>query len=571
MTGLPPSPTLPRKGGGDKLWLVLVSLIVGACSPGPSALRSENQEPTVTSQDDNRTLVFATRNEPVYISKRGLQSTAPGSTGPALFDAGLAQSAGQGMPTELQLAEAYPQLGTESWTVQADGRMQTSWRLRPNLTWHDGAPLTADDFVFGFQVYRLPQFDGARLAGGFIEDVTAPDPRTVVIHWKSPYPTAAEDDGTVPALPRHILAASFDRLDSDAFASLPYWTDEFVGLGPYRLEHREPGSYLEGVAFDDYVFGKPKIGHLKLIWVADANTLVANVLFGAVQYIDATALEFEQALVLKRQWVTSGEGTIAYNPTKIRYVQIQYKPEYASPPPIQDVRVRQALAHAIDKQALVDAMIDGEPGQADTFLSPLSPYFSELDRVLARYPLDLRRSEQLMTDAGFTRDGAGSYVQGGARFTPELAAFSGQGEKEALILHDSWKNAGVETPLRTITPAQQRDLELVSTYPAFRIEQTNADQPGVHHATSGCARAERAWVGSNRGCFSDPEYDRLWNTFQTALDKGERASAHVKAMRLLSEKVAGMPLYYGYLITGFSSALLGPTYGYTNISEWRFK
>jgi hypothetical protein len=42
-------------------------------------------------------------------------------------------------------------------------------------------------------------------------------------------------------------------------------------------------------------------------------------------------------------------------------------------------------------------------------------------------------------------------------------------------------------------------------------------------------------------------------------------------MRLLSEKVAGMPLYYGYLITGFSSALLGPTYGYTNISEWRFK
>ena len=111
----------------------------------------------------------------------------------------------------------------------------------------------------------------------------------------------------------------------------------------------------------------------------------------------------------------------------------------------------------------------------------------------------------------------------------------------------------------------------MSTYPAFRIEQTNADQPGVHHATSGCARAERAWVGSNRGCFSDPEYDRLWNTFLTALDKNERNAAHVQAMKLLSEKVAGMPLYYGYLITGFSSGLVGPKYGYTNIHEWYYR
>jgi peptide/nickel transport system substrate-binding protein len=546
-------------------------LLLAACAPGQPGGGSNVQVPAAANPDENRTLVFATRHEPVYISKRGLQTTAPGSTGPALFDAGLTQSAGQGMPTGLQLAEAFPQLGTESWTVLSDGRMETSWRLRPNLKWHDGTALSAEDFAFGFQVYRLPQFDGARLAGGFIENVTAPDSRTVVIHWKSPYPTAAEDDGTVPALPRHILASPFERLDSEAFASLPYWTDEFIGLGPYKLDKREPGAFIEGVAFDDYVFGKPRIGRLKLIWVADANTLVANVLFGAIQYIDASALEFEQALVLKRQWVAAGEGTIAYNPTKIRYVQIQYKPEVASPAAVQDLRVRQALAHAIDKQALVDAMIDGEPGQADTFLSPLSPYFADLGRVLAKYPFDLRRSEQLMAEAGFTRDASGAYTQGSARLTPELAAFAGQGEKEALILHDSWKRAGIEAPLRTITPAQQRDLELVSTYPAFRIEQTNADNPGVHHATSGCARAERAWVGSNRGCFSDSEYDRLWSTYLTALDRSERTSAHVQAMRLLSERVAGMPLYYGYLITGFPATLLGPTYGHTNIHEWRFK
>lgn len=552
--------------------IALVSIVLTACAPagleggGPRA-----GAPPSANPDESRTLVFATRHEPVYISKRGLQSTAPGSTGPAIFDAGLTQSAGQGTPTELQLAEAFPQLNSETWKVLADGKMETSWRLRPNLTWHDGTPLTAEDFAFAYQVYRLPQFDGARLAGGFIEDVTAPDPRTIVIHWKRLYPMAAEDDGTVPALPRHILAAQFQTLDSDAFAALPYWSSEFIGLGPYRLEKWEPGAFIEGAAFEHYAFGKPRIGRIKLVWIADVNTLVANVLSGAIQYLDASLLEFDQALVLKRQWVGPGQGTLAYNPTKIRYVQIQFKSEVASPPAVQDLRVRQALAHAIDKQALVDAMVDGEPSQADTFLSPQSPYFSELDKVLRKYPLDLRRTEQLMNEAGFTKDGTGAYAQGGTRFTPELASFSGQGEKEALILQDSWKRAGVEMPLRTITPAQQRDLELVSTYPAFRIEQTNADKPGVQHATTGCARAERAWVGSNRGCFSDPEYDRLWSTYQTAVDTDERTNAHIQGMRLLSEKVAGMPLYYSYLITGFPTSLAGPTYGHTNIHEWSFR
>ncbi|MPZ13848.1 MAG: hypothetical protein GEU73_05400 [Chloroflexi bacterium] len=554
------------------IWILSTLMILTACAPvgGGVGPRGDAPAQAPPNPDENRTLVFATRHEPVYIAKRGLQSTAPGSTGPALFDAGLTQTAGQGTPTELQLAEAFPELNTDTWKVLPDGKMETVWRLRPNLTWHDGTPLIAEDFAFGYQVYRLPQFDGARLAGGFIEDVTAPDARTVVIHFKSPYPTATEDDGTVPALPRHILASSFEQLDSDAFAALPHWSSEFIGLGPYRLDAWEPGAFIESVAFPEYVFGKPKIGQLKLIWVGDVNTLVASVLAGGIQYLDSTLLEFEQALVLKRGWVSDGQGTLAYNPTKIRYVQIQYKEEYASPVAIQDLRVRQALAHAIDKQALIGAMIDGEPGQADTFLSPISPYFSDLDKVLRKYALDLRRSEQLMTEAGFTKDASGVYAQAGDRFTPELAAFAGQGEKEALILQDSWKRGGVDTSLRVITTAQRRDLELVSTYPAFRIEQTNADRPGVHHSTSGCARAERAWVGSNRGCFSDAEYDRLWQTFQTVLDKNERANAHIQAMQLLSETVAGLPLYYGYLITGFSSDLVGPTYGHTNIHDWRF-
>ena len=208
---------------------------------------------------------------------------------------------------------------------------------------------------------------------------------------------------------------------------------------------------------------------------------------------------------------------------------------------------------------------------ADTFLSSTSDYFPELDTVLAKYPLDLRRTEQLLNDAGFARDGEGSYGQGGVRFTPQLAAFSGQGEREALILGDGWRRAGIETPIRVITTAQRNDLGLISTYPALRIEQTDADRPGIHHSSAGCARAERLWVGSNRGCFLDAEYDRLYNIFLTALDSGERTRAHIQALKLLSDNVAGIPLYYGYLVTASTANLVGPRYGHTNIHEWRWR
>src|SRR5688572_9923805 len=114
----------------------ILPLLLAACAPGQGVGRPDSAAAVPANADENRTLVFATRHEPVYISKRGLQSTAPGSTAPALFDAGLTQTAGQGTPSELQLAEAFPQLGTDSWIVHPDGRMETRWRLRPNLTWH---------------------------------------------------------------------------------------------------------------------------------------------------------------------------------------------------------------------------------------------------------------------------------------------------------------------------------------------------------------------------------------------------------------------------------------------------
>src|SRR4029450_7755594 len=111
-------------------------------------------------------------------------------------------------------------------------RMETTFRLRPNLTWHDGTPLSGGDFIFAWRVYTNPELGtAASPPHTLMEDVSAPDDRTIVIRWKRPYPGAADlrplgGAGASPGdgpLPRHILEPTFGP-DARAFASQAFWT-----------------------------------------------------------------------------------------------------------------------------------------------------------------------------------------------------------------------------------------------------------------------------------------------------------------------------------------------------------
>src|SRR5438067_707306 len=126
---------------------------LAACAPvaPPTSVPAAGGEAPSTPPQPSKTLVLMTRNEPDYLAAIGLvqSSSGGGSTGGRrrLFNAGLTLLDGDARPLPY-LAESLPQLNSDSWRVFPDGRMETAYRLRPNLVWHDGAPLTADDFVF---------------------------------------------------------------------------------------------------------------------------------------------------------------------------------------------------------------------------------------------------------------------------------------------------------------------------------------------------------------------------------------------------------------------------------------
>src|SRR5205085_2800972 len=171
-----------------------------------------------------------------------------------------------------------PQLNTDSWKVFPDGTMETTYRLRPNLVWHDGAPLTADDWVFSRQVYNNPEVGQASsVPFKAIANVEASDERTILIHWNQPYAAAGAlqslgQSGPIglPPLPRHLLSAALES-GAQALINSPYWTMEYVGLGPYKLDRWESGAFMEVSAFDRHALGAPKIQRIKVQFMSDPN------------------------------------------------------------------------------------------------------------------------------------------------------------------------------------------------------------------------------------------------------------------------------------------------------------
>src|SRR5207249_411372 len=155
---------------------------------------------------------------------------------------------------------------------------------------------------------------------------------------------------TVP-LPRHILAPILENGDPQSFVNSDYWTTKWVGLGPYQLSDWVPGSYVRGRAFQSYALGAPKISEILLYFIDDANQAIARMVSGDIDLTVGSLIKVEEGLVLKEQLEARGEGTILTTPASARQVRVgmfQFRPPQQ--PPGRDVRLRRALAYAMDRQ-----------------------------------------------------------------------------------------------------------------------------------------------------------------------------------------------------------------------------
>jgi ABC-type transport system substrate-binding protein len=568
--------------------LLLAAVGLVACAPAAPGASRSGAEPgaEAPAAAPSRTIVMATKVEPTTLAPRAITSTGSSPTAPVMgiFSAWLVVTDGHN-GRRAQLAERQPELNTGDWKVFPDGQMETTFHLRPNLTWHDSTPLTAQDLVFGWQVFANPDL-GVRMDAPmrYIKEVTAPDERTLVVEWKQSYTDAdtlgPDKNGGLPALPRHLLEEKYRAGDLQAFLADPYWSTAFVGSGAYRLDRWERGAFIEASAFDGFVEGRPQIGRLKWIFLNDENAAVASLLSGDVHVAASESISLEQGSLLRKQWEGSGAGEVILAPNKSRFLQVQFKDGYVNPRALLDLRVRRAFLQATDRTALSEAIVDGQDVTAHSIAGSLEEYSAEMVRSVTKYPYDLATAASLMAQAGFTKQGDGFYADGsGQRLSLELRAFPADpGPREATIMANQWKNFGVDVNMNVIPAAQSQDLELVSAYPAFRIEQSGLT--GTTAVTklisASIATPQNRWAGNNRGGWINPEYDRLIEVFSTSLDRAERNRAVVEALKIASDELPILPLYYLPLVAARASNLDGPYAGaadelaWDNVHQWRW-
>lgn len=475
------------------------------------------------------------------------------------------------------LAEGLPELNTPSWRVFSDGKMETTYRLRANLQWHDGVPLTADDFVFAWHVYATPAFGfSSSVPTSLIDEVTAPDRRTLIIRWRGAYPQAGQLGNGFPPLPQHLLAEPYEQLQADAFVNIPFWTDEYIGTGPYKVDQRVPGVSFEGSAFDQFVFGRPKIERVRIVYMADPNTVVANLLSGEAHYSVESLLFGEDGDTLERGWGQSG-GTVFWEALSSRHVQVQVRPDFAVPAQLVDVRVRRAFAHLLDKEATFDVVTGGHGVRSDTFTHPSSDFYDTVNRSVNHYVHDPRVAQRLFEEAGFSRGANGAWATpNGDRFGLEFWFIAGTAnEREATILVQQLRDFGIDAVSR-VWGVQNSSNEARSKFAGLNAGAEGGSTGFLTYQSSNVPGPDNRWVGGSRGGWSSPEIDRLAASYNVTLDSGESIKLVAEMERIITDQLPTIFLYYTPRVVPHVAALRGPVQrlvpeagpGVRNIYQW---
>jgi peptide/nickel transport system substrate-binding protein len=535
---------LKRRGSWSILLLVMLAF--GCAAPQANRLDDVASAPQPAKF---KRVVGAILGDPAIIY-RGQKITLPAPAGndelEELVMSGLTGVSGDDAHLVPKLAEIVPSIENGLWVVFPDGRMETTWKLRPNARWHDGTPFTSADLVFTATVVQdrdLPMFREPIYSS--VESVVARDPLTLVVTWKQTqiFADTLFQNGPVQngPFPRHLLEAAY--VDSKAtFTNLPYWGDEFVGTGPFRLREWVRGSHAVLSANDDYVLGRPKIDELVVKFIPETNALMANILAGEVEVTLGRTLLLDQALQVRDQWA-DGHMDISFKSWLVA------SPQLITPSPtiIGDARFRKALIYAMDRHQLSESFQGGLVPVADSYLQPNQPQYREIEDRIMRYEYDPRRAGQVIQDLGYAKGPDDMFRDGsGQPLGVEIRGSGVDGIRPILAIADYWRRAGVATDTVAVPPQRQLDKEYISTYPGFHVNQRANDVGGLATLhSSNAALPENNWTGEFNVRYINPEFDSLINRFYGTIPQDERTQVLGQIIYHVSDQLNLMGLYYG--------------------------
>jgi peptide/nickel transport system substrate-binding protein len=479
----------------------------------------------------------------------GLTRTAGTSAAnvPPIVQDGLNYTDYEGLVHPLLAAEM-PSIERGTWKIFDDGKMETTWKLKSNVKWHDGAQLTSGDFAFSSTVARDKELASSPTPSIALQSgVTVADPLTFTILWSGPY-VEANITGVGAILPRHLLEATYLQADKQVFLNHPYFTTEYIGTGPYKLVSWLPGSDMEFTRFDDYHLGRPPLDRVFVKVSADPNTLVAGILAGDLDIILPPGVALDSALEVQKRWAGTGNEVRADVINKIIQLEIQFRPEQAQPTRgLREKPVRQALLQALDRHALADFMTGGIAPVADSWYPSNDPLRKDVEPFIPQYPYDLSAAQRLLAGAGWQRDSAGNLVNSASneKFDLEIRTQDQAGfDKMATVVAQDWKAIGVQGQVVIQPPSRLGDREYEASYTGvFTSNISNAQYVQTRLDSRMTQTAANRYQGANRGAYINPRVDQLYDALNTTLDPKARIPIHQEFVKELMTDIAVMPLY----------------------------
>ncbi|MBK9132838.1 MAG: ABC transporter substrate-binding protein [Betaproteobacteria bacterium] len=415
----------------------------------------------------------------------------------------------------------------ESWSFQDDGK-SLLLKIRAGATFHDGRPITSEDVAFSIMTIKANHPFQAMFAP--VERVDTPSPQIAIIRMSAPHPAIllAMAPPFAPIIPKHVFGDGAD-VRTHPKNNLP------VGSGPYRVVSFNPREAIVLERYPGFFFkDRPQFERVIFRMISDNAAQALALEKGEVDLLpgSVTLSQFNQ-LSKAKDVVLSRRGGEAIGPLGWLAFNLKRKP-------FDDVRVRQAIAHAIDRDFIVKSLHQGITKVATGPIAPGSPFYS--DKV-ERYPLDLKKAAALLDAAGLKPDGSGRRFGMTVDFLPNTPDNS---QTIAEYLRPQLKKIGIEVTVRT-SPDFPTWARRVAThdFDATMDGAFNYGDPviGVHR-TYLSSNIKPGVIWSNTQNYVNPKVDELLAQATVEKDLEKRKKLYAEFQRLV---VADVPQVFTHV------------------------
>lgn len=425
----------------------------------------------------------------------------------------------------------------ESWEIKQGG-LEIVFRLRKNVRWHDGEPFTAEDVKFTFERLIDPNVKtpfGADYL--LVKKFEVLDSHTIRIFYKEPFSPALESWG-MGIVPKHI----FEKGD---FNSHPA-NRAPIGTGPYKFVEWKTDEKIVLVANPDYFEGKPYIDRFIYRIIPDS----------AVQFLELRQESIDTMGLTPDQYKAFPEFFRSYN--KFRYPSFSYSffAFNLNRPLFKDRRVREAIAHAIDKNEIIQGVLLGF-GRPAT--GPFPPTSWAFDDKVTDYDFNPAQAKELLAEAGWKdSNGDGLLDKDGKNF--EFTLITNQGNKlrelSAIIIQNHLAKVGIKVNIRIIEWSSfihnfvnKRDFDAIIL--AWNLSR-DPDAYVIWHSSQ-MGETQYNFVG-----YANPEADKLWEEGRRVFDMEKRKALYHRLHALIHQDIPYIFLYYPEALPVIHKRIVGP-------------